>query len=260
MKILILSSIVLTSSLSFAFDHKHSLFANLLNAHVKMSPNKTSSVVDYKNFNTKKLNEYLKSISSLKKKDFNNFTRKQQLAFYINAYNAYTIKLILNNYPVKSIKNIGGIFSSPWKKKFFKLFQKKSFLDEIEHDFVRASKTLGNDARIHFAFNCASIGCPALLNTPWIGEKLNSQFESATQNFLKDHLRNRVNIKKKSVQLSNIFKWYGNDFKTKNYGSLKAFLSIYVNSITTNKEEKALILSKDYSITFSGYDWNLNSL
>ncbi len=260
MKILILSFIVLTSSLSLAFDHKHSLFANLLNAHVKMSPNKTSSVVDYKNFNTNQLNKYLKSISSVEKKDFNNFTVKQQLAFYINAYNAYTIKLILDNYPVKSIKKIGTFFSSPWKKKFFKLFKEDSFLNQIEHKFVRASKTLGNDARIHFAFNCASIGCPALLNTPWIAEKLNSQFESAAQNFLKDHSRNRVNIKNKSVQLSNIFKWYGNDFKTKNYKSLKAFLTIYANSIAINEKEKALILSKDYSITFSGYDWNLNSL
>ncbi len=259
-KITTLISILLISSLSMAFDHDHKAFSELLKTHVKMAPDQTSSAVDYKNFNKVSLQKYLDSMSSLKKEEFNTFTNEQQLAFYINTYNAYTIKLILDNYPVASIKKTSYFFSSPWKKKFFKLFGQESYLDQIEHELVRASKTLGTDARIHFAFNCASIGCPALLNTAWNAKTIKSQLDTAAKNFLKDHSRNRVNLENKSVELSNIFKWYKDDFKTRNYKSIKAFLTKYVDAISRNEKEKALILSGEYSVSYSGYDWNLNQL
>lgn len=258
MKILMTTFILLFSSLSFSFDHEHSALTKLLKAHVKMSTNNTSSSVDYKNFNKTELNKYLKTVSAVTTIDFKKFTKKQQLAFYINTYNAYTIKLILNHYPVTSIKKTVSFFSNPWKKDFFKLFGKNMHLDKIEHSFVRGNKTLGKDARIHFAFNCASIGCPALLNEAWTATKMEQQLNAAAQNFLKDHSRNRINISKKRVELSNVFKWYNEDFTNKNYKSLKGFLSTYLDSIASTEKEKTLIKSKKYSIHYSGYDWALN--
>lgn len=258
MKLLIIILTMLSASTAFSFDHEHLAFSKLLKTHVKMSADKTSSSVDYKNFNKPELNKYLKTVSSVKAKDFKKFSRDQQLSFFINTYNAYTIKLILDNYPVVSIKKIGYFFSSPWKKTFFKLFGADTSLDQIEHTYVRASKTLGSDARIHFAFNCASIGCPALLNEAWTAPKLNKQLDNAAKGFLSDHSRNRINLEDNSVELSNIFKWYGDDFTNRNYKSLKSFLVVYVDSIATSKKEKALIISKNFSIGYSGYDWDLN--
>lgn len=258
----IIGSLFLTS-VSFAgsapFDHEHKNFTKLLNAHVQMSEDKTSSTVDYKNFNKADLNSYLKIVSAVTKKEFKTFSNDQRLSFFINTYNAYTIKLILDNYPVTSIKKIGYFFSSPWKKTFFKLFGEKTSLDQIEHSYVRADKKgLGSDARIHFAFNCASIGCPALLNEAWTATKLSAQLDSAAKGFLKDHTRNRVNLKNKSVEISDIFKWYRGDFTNRNYNSLKDFLAVYADSIATTEKEKALVKSKKFSITYSGYNWDLN--
>ncbi len=258
--IILFLSFILFSLNALAFDHSHSNWTELLSQHVTMSPKRTSSKVDYKNFNKKKLKAYLQNLSSVSKDEFKTFSNDQKLAFFINSYNAYTIQLILDHYPVDSIKDIGSFFSSPWKKEFFILLGQKRSLDEIEHEMVRKSDALGADARIHFAFNCASIGCPALLNEAFTAQKINRQLDQASKNFLKDHSRNRVNLKKERVELSNIFKWYKGDFETKNYRNLKDFLSKYADSISKNEQEKKLIKSKKYSITFSGYDWNLNSL
>jgi hypothetical protein len=260
MKILLTLSIFMISTLSHAFDHSHEAFTKLLKAHVKMSKDQTSSQVDYKNFKKKELKSYLKDLSALKKEDFKKFSRDQKLSFYINLYNGYTIDWILRHYPVSSIKKTTNFFRSPWKQDFIPLFGDKVTLDHIEHELVRGSKTLGNDARIHFAFNCASVGCPALLNEAWTAEKLEKQLDSAAKNFLKDQSRNRVNLSKKRVEISNIFKWYAEDFESKNYDSIKAFLAQYADAISKNAKEKKLIQSGDFSVSYSGYDWDLNDL
>ena len=247
----------------YAFDHSHKAFDELLSAHVKMSADKTSSRVDYENFNKSSLESYLNAASSLSKTDFNQFNKNQKLAFFINTYNAFTIKLILDKYPVKSIKDTGvrsfsNPLKNPWKMKFFKLFGKKTSLDQIEHVFTRGNKQLNQDPRIHFAFNCAAIGCPALSNTAWVASKIENQFDNAAKGFLKDHSRNRVNVADKTLELNDIFKWYGDDFNRGKYGSLKNFLAEYAEAISQNEKEKTLVLSKLFSITSTGYDWGLN--
>jgi len=257
-----LSSLVSLSS-AFAFDHSHQTFSELLSKHVTMSPDKTSSTVDYQNFETDKLDQYLSSLSKVSKKSFSSFNKKKQLAFYINAYNAFTIKLILKNYPVKSIKDTGvrsfsNPLKNPWKMRFFSLFGKKTSLDQIEHDFTRGNDSLNQDPRIHFAFNCASIGCPALLNKAWVHDKLQSQFDQAAKGFLGDRSRNRVNLEKNQVELNDIFKWYGDDFNRGKYGSLKEFLAAYAGALSDNEKERTFVLSKDYKISHTGYNWNLN--
>jgi len=255
-------SLILTSN-AFAFDHSHKIFDELLTAHVKMASDKTSSSVDYKNFNKKKLNSYLSTVSALSKKDFDKFNDDQKLAFFINTYNAFTIKLILDNYPVDSIKDTGrrtftNPLKNPWKMKFFKLFGDKTSLDEIEHEYTRGNDALNKDPRIHFAFNCAAVGCPALSNNAWVSNKLDKQFDQAAIGFLKDRSRNRFNLKNKTAELNNIFKWYGKDFSSAKYGSLKNFIVKYADALTDNSKEKALVSSGDFDISYTGYDWSLN--
>lgn len=261
----ILSTSLFFSLNSFAFDHSHKAFSKLLAAHVKMSADRTSSKVDYKNFDKKGLDTYLNSVSAVSKKDFKAFNNDEQLAFFINTYNAFTIKLILDHYPVTSIKDtakrsFSNPLKNPWKVKFFKLFGKKTSLDEIEHEYTRGNDKLNKDPRIHFAFNCASIGCPALLNTAWVSTQLEKQFDQAAISFLKDRSRNKVSLKEGSIKLNNIFKWYGKDFDKKGskYGSLKRFLTAYADSIADNEEERTLVLSSKTPISYTGYDWNLN--
>lgn len=113
--------------------------------------------------------------------EFDQWSTRQQLAFLINAYNAWTVELILEKWPdIDSIKDLGGIFSSPWRKEFISLLGEKRSLDNIEHDLIRGSGRY-QDPRIHFAVNCASIGCPALRAEAYTGAKINQQLDQ--QNF-----------------------------------------------------------------------------
>jgi len=262
--LLVITLISLFCSTSWSFDHMHTDFSALLKAHVKLKADKTSSVVDYQNFNENSLDSYLKKVSSISKKEFNTFNKNQKLSFLINSYNAYTIKLILKNYPIKSIKDTGvrsfsNPLKNPWKMNFFTFLGKKRSLDDLEHKLARGDDELNKDPRIHFAFNCASIGCPALQDRAFVASKLDEQLDQAAIGFLSDRSRNKFNLEKKRVEVSDIFKWYGDDFKRGKYSSLEDFFSSYAEAITDNEKEKQIVKAKDFSVTTTGYDWKLNS-
>lgn len=231
--------ILILSFAASAFDHSHKIFNDVLSKRVQFKGHQ--SLVDYKGLKSKPkaLNEYLKSLSSVSKSEYNQFSSKQKLSFLINAYNAFTLKLIIDHYPVKSIKDIGSIFSSPWKKEFFKLFGKEMNLDTIEHGMIRKDF---KEPRIHFAVNCASIGCPSLAKSAFVAENLNSQLEAAAMNFLKNKDKNYA--LKNTLKLSKIFDWYGGDFE--NLGGVE----VYIKS--------KLGLKGKYKIDYLDYDWNLN--
>lgn len=239
----------LLGTLAFGFDHNHASWDAWLKKYVTVRG--AVSTVDYKlaKVNLAELESYLKVLESVGAKEFLAFSEPQKLAFLINSYNAFTVKLILNHYPVKSIKKIGSLFSSPWKMKFFKLFGEDSYLDQIEHERIRKEFA---EPRIHFAVVCASKGCPALRNEAFRADKLESQFESAAMNFLKDSERNLYGKEKNEFQLSKIFDWYGDDFK-KNFGSVQAFVA---SRLAQNPEEEARM--KSASLKFLDYDWSLN--
>lgn len=228
-------------STAFAFDQTHKTFHDLLQGHTKLKNGAT--VVDYKTIkaNPTLLNNYLKELEGTTKDEFSQFTKDQQLAFWINVYNAYTIKLIVDHYPVKSIKDIGSFWSKPWSKEIIPLFGKKMTLDEVEHKTIRVQF---KEPRIHFAVNCASIGCPSLYREAFTGKKLNDQLEAATKFFLANRSKNK--IKKKTVYVSKIFDWYGEDFE-KSHGSVRKFLESYWPEV---KETKYL--------DHLDYDWGLN--
>lgn len=240
--------VLFTFSLStHAFDHSYKKFAKVLKENVVLKS--AQSRVTYQDLKKKPevLNAILNSWQKVKKEDFNKWSKDQQLAFLINAYNGFTLKLIIDNYPVKSIKDIGSFFSSPWKKEFFELFGKKAHLDHIEHELIRKKF---KEPRIHFAVNCASLGCPSLALVPYQAQKLDDQLESAAKAFIQNADRNRFDQKEKKAYLSNIFKWYGDDFERMTGKDYKSFIKKFIPAYSPN----------DWEIEWLSYDWNLNEV
>ncbi len=240
--------------------HDHSPWDNLLKRNVIVTGGGTSSKVNYTRFKADrvKLKTYLESTSSVSKATFNRWSENDQLAFLINAYNAWTVELILTEYPnLKSIKALGSIIRSPWKQNFIPLFGKTVSLDHIEHTLIRGSGRY-NEPRIHFAVNCASIGCPALRNTAYRGNALPAQLNAATKDFLRDRSRNR--FKGGKLAVSNIFKWYRGDFEKgwRGANNLNQFLAIYANALGLTKGQQAELKSGKTRISFLSYDWRLN--
>ncbi|MCO4793517.1 MAG: DUF547 domain-containing protein [Bacteriovoracaceae bacterium] len=233
------------------FDHEHAKLEKILNVHLKSEGAQT--LFNYKKVKEAplELNSYLEDLSSVSKSKYQSFSKDQRLAFLINAYNAFTLKLIVDNYPVKSIKDLGGLFSSPWKKKFFKLFGEDFWLDRIEHDIIRKKF---KEARIHFAVNCASLGCPSLYPHAFTAGQLETQLEESSKIFLRDQDENKIDISKKTVYLSKIFKWYGGDFE-KQHKSVENFISKYFD---VDESIKSQIATKKYSIKYLDYNWKLN--
>lgn len=241
---------ILGSNQSMAFDHSHSGWNEVLKKSVTWTH--STSTVNYRDLksNSKALDQYISEISDVKISGFEQWTRDEQLAFLINAYNALTVKLIIENYPVKSIKDIGGLFSSPWKKKFFRLLEKEGNLDWIEHEKIRP---IYNEPRIHFALVCASIGCPGLRAEAFVAQKLNKQLDESVHRFLNDSARNRYDSTMKELALSSIFKWYKDDF-VKAKGSIQAFIFPYMDSL----KGENLSSAQNISIKYLDYDWSLN--
>ena len=206
-----------------------------------------------------KLTAYLTALGKIDKQTFEQWPAPQQLSFLINAYNAWTVELILTAYPdIKSIKDLGSFFSSPWSKKFIPLLGETRSLDNIEHKLIRGDNKYG-DPRIHFAVNCASIGCPALREEAYSADKLEQQLTEQTIRFLSDKSRNRFT--KDTMELSAIFKWYGDDFTLGFRGSrsLSAFILLYQKALNLTLVQQAQLQSQDMDIDFLNYDWLLNA-
>lgn len=227
------------------FDHTHDIWNQVLKQFVVTKGHK--SLVKYASLKKSPatLKQYLKILSSVSKKQFQSFTKNEQLAFLINAYNAFTLDLIISHYPVSSIKDIGPWYSTPWKLDFFTLFGEKHTLNDLEHEMIRK---WFKEPRIHFALVCAAKSCPPLRNQAYVASNLNSQLKDAARNFLSDKDRNYFNPQNKTLYLSSIFKWYGKDFNPV-YGSLKNFLASFYDK-----------LPPDVAIEYLSYNWKLNNI
>jgi hypothetical protein len=246
------------------FDHEHATWNLLVKNNVHWDLNRTASQVNYSGFqNTHDfLQRYLSSLSSVTLAEFDTFSREQQLAFLINAYNAFTVELILTEYPdVSSIKELGSFFSSPWKKKFFNLLGESQNLDGFEHDLIRGSGRY-NEPLIHFAVNCASVGCPALLDEAFVADKLDQQLLESTERFLHDRSRNRFDVKTGTLEVSSIFDWYEVDFTQgwRGYDSLDDFFRTHADWIADDAKSVQALREGELQMEFLDYDWNLNSL
>lgn len=218
----------------------HSIYADLLKNHVK------NGMVDYKGFknNEGRLNRYL---DILEKTDTKALSRNEQFAFYINAYNAWTLKLILGGYPgLKSIKDLGDIFKSPWKKEICRLDGDVFSLDHIEHAILRP---FYKDPRVHFAINCASKSCPLLLSKPYVGITLDKQLEEAAVGFINNPSYNY--LKGNTLYVSKIFEWFGSDFSNDIIGYVQKYAREDLKKALNNKENKI-------KVKYLDYDWSLN--
>lgn len=245
-----------------AFDHSHSAWNDLLQKNVHWDSKGVASSVDYSAFKHQQaeLDKYLASVSGVPLKTYMGWQKSQQLAFLINTYNAYTIKLILSKYPdLASIKDLGSLFSSPWEKKFFTLLGKKRHLDEVEHAMIRQPGAF-DDPRIHAALVCASIGCPGIRDEAFIAERLDEQLEDSLRRFLSDHSRNRYDGRADKLQISKIFDWYGDDFiGYRGYPSVSAFLGEYAELLSDTPADQLRIKAGDALLEFLNYDWRLNN-
>ena len=267
-KIIIAFAAMLFASVTSAqsFDHSHAGFTTLLKKYVVAVDGGKASKVKYADLkkDQPQLKTYLDSLSSVKEAEFNAWSKAQQMAFLINAYNGYTLELILQNYPVKSIKDIGGTFDNRWKRKFFKLLGQDFYLDKIEHEMLRKAGVY-NEVRVHYAANCASIGCPALREEAYTADRLDKQLEEQAVRFLSDRSRNRY--KNGKLEVSMIFKWFDTDWSSGYKGfdgqtpaitSREEYFARYAKLLADSPADQQIITDKKAAISHPEYDWSLN--
>jgi hypothetical protein len=218
----------------------HGLYAGLLKKYVK------DGVVNYQGFKNEEsvLDKYLKVLEEV---DSKILSRNEQFAFYVNAYNAWTIKLILSAYPgVKSIKDLGSIFKSPWKKKICRIDGGVITLDDIEHSKLRPGF---KDPRVHFAINCAAKSCPPLRSEPYRGGELDQQLDEMTKAFINDLKSNR--LEDHALYASSIFKWFAEDFN-------KDIIGFYLKYAEGDLKEQLETNKEKIRVKYLDYDWSLN--
>ena len=218
----------------------HALYATLLSRHLE------NGAVDYGGFqrDEKVLDRYLEQLAGV---DPQSLDTDEQFAFYVNAYNAWTIKLILTGFPdIDSIKDLGSLFKSPWKKKIARIDGQLLTLDQIEHDILR--KRFG-DPRVHFAVNCASKGCPPLQAEPFTGSRLNPQLNRAAKAFINDPRYNR--LEGYTLWVSKIFDWFSEDFDNDVIGTFMAFADQPLKGKLQKNRNRI-------RVKFLDYDWSLN--
>lgn len=246
------------------FDHSHGAWNDLLRKHVRVLRGGQASQVRYAGFVADRapLTVYLESLSGVRETTFKAFSSAEQQAFLINAYNAFTIELILGKYPdLKSIRDLGGLLSSPWKRKFVPLFGSQVSLDDIEHGMLRTRGRF-DDPRVHFAVNCASVGCPPLREEAFVAERIEAQLDQQALRFLSDRTRNRFDSQRRRLEVSKIFDWYGEDFRLGHRGvsSLASFLGRYADHLADAPADRERIRAGQADITFLDYDWKLNDV
>lgn len=223
---------LISTTANSAVNVDHSQWTQLLKKHVD-----SEGMVDYKGFkkNEAMLDAYLSMLAD--KAPNNNWSVQELLAFYINLYNAQTVKLIVENYPTSSIKDLDG----PWTKGRALVDGRELSLGGIENGILRKM----NEPRIHFAINCASISCPKLLDEAFTASKINEQLERVTREFINGE---KNDISENEAVLSSIFKFYPNDWKVDG----KVAIIDYINQYSTTK------LNPNAELTYKNYDWGLN--
>ena len=247
---------------AFALDHAHKAWDELLKKHVRYIEGGNASQVAYAGLakDRAQLKAVLDEYRKVTKAEFDGWTKPQQQAFLINAYNGFTVEKILTRYPeIRSIRDFGTVFGNPWKDKFFTLFGQPSYLDQVEHEILRKDGVY-DDPRVHVAVVCASIGCPMLRNEAYTADRLEGQLEDSMRRFLSDRKRNRYDPQARKLQVSKIFDWYGKDFERghKGYNSVKGTLAKYAEQLADKPEDRALVREQKAEVAFLDYDWGLN--
>ncbi len=243
--LLLLATGALLASPARAFDQQHLALDGLLKKQVR------DGWVHYSALKAqpKALDDYLTELAAVPEAEFRRWPEKDRLAFLINLYNATTLKLIVDHYPVKSIKDIGGFFSGPWKQSVVHLFGQVITLDDLEHGIIRVEYP---DARVHFALVCAAKGCPPLRAETYVGSRLDAQLDEQGRVFLAQAAKNRVDEAARVLWLSPIFKWFSGDFE-RDAGTAVEFAARYFSP-----PHQILIITGNLQVKYTDYDWTLN--
>lgn len=247
--VLILASLMTFSSCFTQDDYQsdarpvpHVLWDTLVKEHVAENGD-----VDYKGFiaDSAKLENYLNLLKSAHPN--NSWSRNEKMAYWINAYNAFTVKLIVDHYPIQSIKDIkNGIpfVNTVWDIQFIKIEGATYDLNNVEHGILRPKF---KDYRIHFAVNCASVSCPRIRNEAYVAERLDEQLDDQARYFLRNTAKNKISDPN-NIQISKLFDWYKGDFTKK--GTVIDYLNQYA----------PIQINEDAEIEYMDYDWNLNDV
>lgn len=230
--------ILFTAVAAFSFAQKngvaqkvdHSGFDKLLKKYVS-----TNGKVDYKGLKNDKALLDAYTVELAKQIPDKQWSNNASLAYWINAYNVFTLKLVIDNYPTSSITKLYS--GKPWDEKSITLAGKKYSLNNIENDIIRPKF---KDARIHFAVNCAAVSCPPLANTAYTEANVNSLLDARVKNFINSS-SNEISVAK--IKISKIFDWYKADF-----GDVVSFINKY----------STLKINLNAAVEYKEYDWNLN--
>ncbi|MFT5479034.1 MAG: hypothetical protein ACI8Y8_004407 [Planctomycetota bacterium] len=235
------------------FDQHHTTFSHVLAHHVH------GDRVDYAALLKERdgLDQYTATLEQVPRADFDRWSEDQRFAFWVNAYNAYTLQTVIDHYPVDSIRDIRKGFTGVWDIKFIKLgglsvtsSKENISLNHIEHEILRKEFS---DARVHAAVNCASIGCPPIAGAAFDAEHLDQQLTAQVHAWLADPARTRFDREGGRLELSKIFDWFGEDFK-RDAGSVRAWVQRY----TTGEDATWLASTDKVKIRHLDYSWKLN--
>ena len=259
---LLLAFLLILPLAAFAqsFDHSHKAWDTLLKKHVVLVAGGKASQLDYAGMmkDHEALRAYLGALSKVSEAEFNGWSKPQRMAFLINAYNAFTVEKILTRYPsIKSIWDFGKVFGNPFKDEFFTLLGRKFSLDGIEHETLRKPGAY-DEPRVHFAVNCASIGCPMLREEAYVAERLDAQLEQQAQRFLSDGTRNRAAGGK--LEVSMIFNWFKGDWQSGYQGiqSREQYFAKYAKLLSDDPAQQKIVADGKAPISHLDYDWSLN--
>lgn len=246
------------------FDHTHAEWGKVLQQFVVMEDHGRASKVRYAALaaDTTLLDRYLAGVAGVRLDEYTRWTKPEQLAFLINAYNAFTVRLVLDHYPdIRSIRDIGGWFRSPWKMKFFTLLGARHSLDDIEHGMIRAPGRF-DDPRIHFAIVCASVSCPMLRPEPYVAARLDRQLDDALCRFLGRRSEHRIDPASGRFVVSSIFKWYADDFSagSRRLGGSDGIFATHAACAGDDPASQERLRRGDFTLAYGAYDWRLNDV
>ncbi len=246
-----LLALAFASGPACALDQSHSAWDRLLRQHVVVLEGGKASQLRYAAMAQQRaaLKAYLQDLSAVQDAEFRRWSRPEQMAFLINAYNAFTVEKILTRYPdIRSIWDFGKLFGNPFKDEFFSLLGRKMSLDGIEHGVLRK---LYQDSRIHYAVNCASVGCPMLREEAYVAVHLEKQLEEQARRFLSDRTRNRARDGR--LEVSSIYDWFKEDFEPR-----ERYFARYARLLSDEPAQQSLVAEGKARLSFLDYDWSLN--
>jgi len=269
--LLILLVLPFNHAAATGFDHQHKAWKALLGKHIVLIDGGKASQVRYAGFQQDRalLKGYLDSLSKVTQAEFDGWSKSQRMAFLINAYNAFTVEKILSRYPdIRSIWDFGKVFGNPFKDRFFTLLGRASTLDQVEHETLRKPGAY-DEPRVHFAVNCASVGCPMLREEAYVAERLDAQLEEQARRFLSDRSRNRYNPGTGRLEVSRIFEWFKEDWSSGYRGfegksapvrSREQYFSGYAALLADDAQNRKAIEDQKAELRFLDYDWTLNDV